>query len=217
MNIEQARFNMVEQQIRTWDVLDQNVLDLLFTMKREEFLPERARVMAFVDMAAPIGFGEFTLPPKLEARIIQELELNNTDRVLEIGSGCGYMTALLAKCTQHVSSVEIVPELSAFAEKNLRAHGIDNVALSIGDGARGLAASQGFDVIVLTGSTPALPQAFFQSLNPGGRLFAIVGEEPIMKATLIFRGAAGDMQQHELFETCVAPLKNVLQREQFVF
>ncbi len=217
MNLEQVRFNMVEQQIRTWDVLDQNVLDLLFQVKREEFLPERARAMAFVDMGAPIGFGEFTLPPKLEARIIQELELKKSDRVLEIGSGCGYMTALLAKCTQHVTSVEIVPELSAFAEKNLRAHGFDNVALSVGDGARGGTTGQGFDVVVLTGSTPMLPQTFLQSLNPGGRLFAIVGEEPIMKATLISRGASGEVKQRELFETCVAPLKNAVQREQFVF
>lgn len=217
MNIEQARFNMVEQQIRTWEVLDQDVLDLLFELKREEFLPERSRALAFVDMAAPIGFGEFTLPPKLEARIIQELTLKKSDRVLEIGSGCGYLTALLAKITQHVTSVEIVAELSAFAEKNLRKHDIENVALNIGDGARGWATEQTFDVIVLTGSTPVLAQTFLQSLNAGGRLFAIVGEAPIMKATLISRGTGGDLKQHELFETCVAPLKNAEQREQFVF
>lgn len=217
MNIEQARFNMVEQQIRTWEVLDQDVLDLLFELKREEFLPERSRALAFVDMAAPIGFGEFTLPPKLEARIIQELTLKSSDRVLEIGSGCGYLTALLAKITQHVTSVEIVAELSAFAEKNLRKHDIENVALNIGDGARGWATEQTFDVIVLTGSTPVLAQTFLQSLNAGGRLFAIVGEAPIMKATLISRGTGGDLKQHELFETCVAPLKNAEQREQFVF
>ena len=217
MNLEQARFNMVEQQIRTWEVLDQDVLDLLFELKREEFLPERSRALAFVDMPAPIGFGEFALPPKLEARIVQELSLKASDRVLEIGSGCGYMTALLAKTTEHVTSVEIVPELSAFAEKNLRAHGIENVSLAVGDAAQGWNAAQGFDVIVLTGSTPALPEAFLQMLNPGGRLFAVVGEEPIMKAILFSRGGQGGVERHELFETCIPALKHALQLEQFVF
>ncbi len=217
MNLEQARFNMVEQQIRTWEVLDQDVLDLLFEIKREEFLPERSRALAFVDMPAPVGFGEFALPPKLEARIVQELSLKASDRVLEIGSGCGYMTALLAKTTGHVTSVEIVPELSAFAEKNLRAHGIENVSLAVGDAAQGWSAAQGFDVIVLTGSTPALPEAFLQSLNPGGRLFAVVGEEPIMKALLLLRGGQGGVERHELFETCIPALKHALQLEQFVF
>ncbi len=217
MNLEQARFNMVEQQIRTWEVLDPDVLDLLFELKREEFLPERFRALAFVDMAAPIGFGEFALPPKLEARIVQEIGLKVTDRVLEIGTGCGYMTALLAKCTQHVTSVEIIPELSAFAEKNLRARGIENVNLAVGDGAQGWRSAQTFDVIVLTGSTPLLPEIFIQSLNPGGRLFAVVGEEPIMKARLIVRSAQGGIEHHELFETCVPALKHALQREQFVF
>lgn len=217
MNLEQARFNMVEQQIRTWEVLDQDVLDLLFEIKREEFLPERSRALAFVDMPAPIGFGEFALPPKLEARIVQELSLKASDRVLEIGSGCGYMTALLAKTTGHVTSVEIVPELSAFAEKNLRAHGIENVSLAVGDAAQGWSAAQGFDVIVLTGSTPALPEAFLQMLNPGGRLFAVVGEEPIMKAILFSRGGQDGVERRELFETCIPALKHALQLEQFVF
>lgn len=217
MNIEQARFNMVEQQIRTWDVLDQGVLDLLFAVKREEFLPERTRSLAFVDMGAPIGFGEFTWPPKLEARVIQALSLKKTDRVLEIGTGCGYLTALLAKTAQHVTSVEIVAELSALAEKNLLAHSIENVALAVGDGAQGWKSQQNFDAIVLTGSTPALPESFVKNLNPGGRLFAIVGEEPIMKACLISRSAQDRTARQDLFETCVPPLKHALQREQFVF
>ena len=217
MNIEQARFNMVEQQIRTWEVLDQDVLDLLFEIKREEFLPERSRALAFVDMQAPIGFDEFTLPPKLEARILQELSLKKSDRVLEIGTGCGYMTALLAKTTAHVTSVEIIPELSAFAEKNLRAHQIGNVSLAVGDGARGWATGTAFDVIVLTGSTQKLPDAFVQALKPGGRLFAVVGEEPIMKALLLSRSAQNGIERHELFETCIPALKNALQLEHFVF
>jgi protein-L-isoaspartate(D-aspartate) O-methyltransferase len=217
MNLEQARFNMVEQQIRTWEVLDQDVLDLLFEMKREEFLPDRSRALAFVDMQAPIGFGEFTLAPKLEARILQEVSLKKSDRVLEIGTGCGYMTALLAKTGQHVTSVEIVPELSAFAEKNLRVHGIDNVVLAVGDGARGWQAGSMYDVIVLTGSTPMLPDAFIHALQPGGRLFAVVGEDPLMKALLISKGAQDGTERHELFETCIPALKNALPREQFVF
>lgn len=217
MNLEQARFNMIEQQIRTWEVLDQDILDLLFEIKREEFLPEHSRALAFVDMQAPIGFGEVTLPPKLEARILQELSLKKSDRVLEIGTGCGYMTALLAKTTAQVTSVEIIPQLSAFAEKNLRAHGIGNVTLAVGDGARGWKTGAAFDVIVLTGSTPVLPDAFAQALNPGGRLFAVVGEEPVMKALLISRGAQGGIERHELFETCIPPLKNALPIEQFVF
>ncbi len=217
MNLEQVRFNMVEQQIRTWEVLDQRVLDLLVEVKREEFLPERSKSLAFVDMAVPIGYGELALPPKLEARIIQELSLTKTDRVLEIGSGCGYMTALLAKSAAHVTSIEIIPELSAFAEKNLNAHAVGNVSLNVGDGARGWANDKTFDVIVLTGSTPELPGGFAQQLSRGGRLFAIVGEEPIMKALHISRSVSGDLERRVLFETCVAPLKNAVQREQFVF
>ncbi len=217
MNLEHARFNMVEQQIRTWEVLDQDVLDLLFEIKREEFLPERSRALAFVDMQAPIGFGEFTLPPKLEARIVQEVSLKKSDRVLEIGTGCGYMTALLAKTTEHVTSVEIIPELSAFAEKNLRVHGIENVSLAVGDGARSWNSGALYDVIVLTGSTQVLPDALVRALNPGGRLFVVGGEEPIMKALLLSRSAQSGIERHELFETCTPPLRNAVQREQFVF
>ncbi len=217
MNIEQARFNMIEQQIRTWEVLDQDVLDLLSQIKREEFLPERSRALAFVDMQVPIGFGEFTLPPKLEARILQEISLKKTDRVLEIGTGCGYMTALLASCAQHVTSLEIVPELSAFAEKNLRQHSINNVTLAVGDGARGWNSDGSYDVIVLTGSTPVLPDWFAQHLNRGGRLFAVEGEEPIMKALLLQRASSGDIDRQTLLETCIPPLRNALQRNQFVF
>ena len=217
MNIEQARFNMIEQQIRTWEVLDQDVLDLLAHVKREEFLPERSRALAFVDTQVPIGFGEVTLPPKLEARIVQEISLNKTDRVLEIGTGCGYMTALLASCAQHVTSVEIVPDLSAFAERNLRQHSVNNVTLSVGDGARGLSANDQYDVIVLTGSTPMLPDWFAQHLKPGGRLFAVEGEEPIMKALLLQRAASGELERHTLLETCIPPLRNAMQRNQFTF
>jgi protein-L-isoaspartate(D-aspartate) O-methyltransferase len=217
MDIEQARFNMVEQQIRPWEVLDQRVLDLLWAIKREEYVPEKYRALAFVDMQIPLGFGEVMLAPKLEARIVQELGLTKQDRILEVGTGSGYMTALLATLGQHVVSVEIVAELAALGAANLKAYGVANVTLEVGDAARGWAKCEPYDVIVLTGSTPILPQAFIESLKPGGRLFAIVGEPPVMKAALYNRAAQGGYSSIELFETVVPPLRNALQRERFVF
>jgi protein-L-isoaspartate(D-aspartate) O-methyltransferase len=216
MNLEQARYNMVEQQIRTWEVLDQSVLDLLFELKREEFVPPSARALAFVDMEIPLGYGEVMLAPKVEARIVQELGLQLSDRVLEIGTGSGYMTALMAKRAAFVESVEIVPELAEFGARNLAAHGIDNVKLHVGDGARGWTGGP-FDVIVLTGSTPILAQEFFSLLNPGGRLFAILGDPPVMKATLFTAAGKGQLASLELFETCVPPLRNAPEPTRFVF
>ena len=215
MNLDQARFNMVEQQIRTWEVLDQEVLDLLFEIRREEFLPPASKSLAFVDMEIPLGHGEVMLQPKLEARMLQDLGVKSTDRVLEIGSGSGYMTALLAKRAAFVDSVEIVPELNAFAAKNLAAHGIDNVKLHVGDGARGWGTS--YDVIVLTGSTPVLAPALLSQLNAGGRLLAVIGDAPVMKATLFTAAGKGDVASIELFETCIPPLRNAPQPPRFVF
>ncbi|MES2353773.1 MAG: protein-L-isoaspartate O-methyltransferase [Pseudomonadota bacterium] len=216
MNLDQARFNMVEQQIRTWEVLDQEVLDLLFEVRREEFLPPSAKSLAFVDMEIPLGHGEVMLAPKLEARMLQELGVKSTDKVLEIGSGSGYMTALLAKRAHFVDSVEIVPELSAFAAKNLAAHGIENVKLHIGDGAQGWPGGP-YDVIVLTGSTPILAPDFLNKLNPGGRLLAVIGDVPVMKATLFNVAGPNEVARVELFETCISPLRNAPQPKRFVF
>ena len=216
MNLEQARYNMVEQQIRTWEVLDQSVLDLLFELKREEFVPPGAKALAFVDMEIPLGYGEVMLAPKVEARIVQELGLQQGDRVLEIGTGSGYMTALMAKRAAFVESVEIVPELAEFGARNLAAHGIGNVKPHVGDGARGWTGGP-FDVIVLTGSTPILAQEFFSLLNPGGRLFAILGDPPVMKATLFTAAGKGQLASLELFETCVPPLRNAPEPKRFVF
>ena len=221
MDLEQTRFNMVEQQIRPWDVLDQKVLNLLFELRREEFVPAVYRSLAFVDMEIPLGYGEVMLAPKMEARILQELQIKKTDRILEVGSGSGYLTALLAKQGEHVYSVEIVPELKAMAEKNLQAHGISNVTLEQGDAARGWPDHGPYDVIVLTGSTPVLPQAFQNSLKTGGRLFAVVGDAPVMEAVLIGcvtqEKEAGVYNTVSLFETCIPPLKNAPQPERFVF
>ncbi|MBX9893732.1 MAG: protein-L-isoaspartate O-methyltransferase [Nitrosomonas sp.] len=217
MDIEQTRFNMVVQQIRPWYVLDDNVLDLLYKLKREEFVPAESHVMAFVDMEIPLGHGQVMLTPKMEARIVQELHINPTDKILEVGSGSGYMTALLAQRGEHVYSVEIIPELKAMAEKNLQAHGITNVTLEQGDAARGWPQHAPYDAIVLTASTPALPEAFQNSLNPGGRLFAIVGEDPVMEALIITCTAPGEFTTTKLFETSTAPLINALQPARFTF
>ncbi|MGV8990365.1 MAG: protein-L-isoaspartate O-methyltransferase family protein [Thiobacillus sp.] len=217
MNIEQARYNMVEQQIRTWDVLNQDVLDLLFRLHREDFVPELRRAMAFVDMEIPLGHGQAMWTPKLEARIIQELVICPTDRVLEIGTGSGYLTALLAADSAEVVSVDIVPEFTASATQTLRAHGIHNVSLHTGDAARDWPDDAGFDVIVLTGSTPLLSDAFRRRLKVGGRMFAIVGEAPVMQAQLITCTAPGATRSVVLFETCVAPLLNAPHPVAFVF
>ena len=221
MDLEQTRYNMVEQQIRPWDVLDQKVLNLLFELRREEFVPAIYRSLAFVDMEIPLGHGEVMLAPKMEARILQELQIKKTDRILEVGSGSGYLTALLARQGEHVYSVEIVPELKAMAEKNLQAHGISNVTLEQGDAARGWPGHGPYDVIVLTGSTPVLPEAFQNSLKTGGRMFAVVGDAPVMEAVLVTCVAqekeAGVYNTISLFETCIPLLRNAQQPERFVF
>lgn len=214
-NMELTRFNMIEQQIRPWDVLDTRVLGLLKKVKREQFVPKERQAMAFMDLEIPLGHGACMWQPKLEARVVQELHVKSSDRVLEIGSGSGYLAALLSRLAAHVTSVEIVPELHAFAEKNLAEHNIDNVTLELGDAAQGWQGS--YDVIVLTGSVPVLPEAFQQSLKPGGRLFAIVGDAPAMQAKLVTRNQAGHFQNSNLFETCVAPLQHTLQPERFQF
>src|ERR1041385_5241049 len=185
MNLEQARTNMVEQQIRTWEVLDQDVLDLLYVVPREEFVAEEHRALAFSDLQIPLGEHERMWEPKLEARALQELAVRKTDRVREDGTGSGYFTALLAHRAARVHSVEIKPKLAEFGRRNLDRHGADNVALEEGDAARGWAQHAPYQVIVLTGSTPRLPRAFLEHLDVGGRLFAVVGEAPAMSARLV--------------------------------
>ena len=217
MDFEQARFNMVEQQIRTWEVLDPRVLDLLLHVRREDFVPSQHRALAFADMEIPLGHGERMLAPKMEARMLQELALRPGDRILEVGTGSGYMTALLAALGGHVYSVDIIPEFTRSASARLAAHGVANVTLETGDAARGWARHAPYDAIVLTGSVPMLPDAFPKSLQPGGRLIAVVGEPPVMEARLVTCAAAGAYGATTLFETCIAPLKNVVQPEKFVF
>ena len=220
MNLEQARANMVEQQIRPWEVLDQDVLDLLYTVPREEFVPASCRNLAFTDMEIPIGEGEKMWAPKIEARVLQELAPKRSDRVLEIGTGSGYLTALLAHRAAHVTSVEIKPALAAFGRANIARHGVDNVTLEIGDGARGYAKGGPYDIVVLTGSVPMLPRSLLESLAPGGRAFAVIGEAPLMAASIVSctaRGAPRSYRTTALFETMIAPLANCEQPSRFAF
>ena len=206
MNIEQARFNMVEQQIRTWEVLDQNVLDLLFAVRREEFVPPAHRLLAFADLELPLGGGAAMWSPKMEARVLQELQLTSGESVLEIGTGSGYFAGLLAAMGARVTSVEIDPLLASEAALKLQRTGFD-AELHVGDGSHGWGAAT-YDAIVLTGSTPVMPDGFIGQLNPGGRVFAVIGEAPVMEAKLIRWVAPGTLSERTLFETVIRPLTN---------
>jgi protein-L-isoaspartate(D-aspartate) O-methyltransferase len=217
LDMEQARFNMIEQQIRPCEVLEGRILDLLKHIRRENFVPSAMRELAFMDMEIPLGYGVAMWQPKLEARTLQELHLSRGDKVLEVGTGSGYLTALLSMLAGHVTSVEIVPELSAMAKQHLQAYHRDNITLEIGDAALGWGDGASYDVIVLTGSTPVLPATFQNSLNVGGRLFAIVGDAPVMEARLITRVAQDTYETVNIMEACVKPLQNALQPERFVF
>ncbi len=221
MDFEQARFNMVEQQIRPWEVLDPTVLDLLFKLKREDFVPVAYRAIAFTDMEIPLGFDQSMLSPKLEARILQELGIKPTDRVLEIGTGSGYLTALLAKSSAHVTSIEYFQDLSDDAAEKLAFAGIHNVRLQVGDAAASprpfIAGGDLFDVIVLTGSTPILPPAFLETLAAHGRLFAVTGDAPVMKATLFTHTGDAQFTSVELFETVIPPLIHAANPSRFAF
>jgi protein-L-isoaspartate(D-aspartate) O-methyltransferase len=216
-DVERARFNMVEQQIRPWDVLDPAVLDLLMRVHREDFVPPQHRSLAFADLEIPLGHGETMLAPKLEARMLQELDLRAEDAVLEVGTGSGYMTALLAGLARHVYSVDLVPEFTREAAPRLAAAGIRNVTLETGDAARGWDKHGPYDAIVLTGSVPVLAESFQQSLKPGGRLLAVVGVAPVMQARLVTCAGNNAFRSVVLFETCIAPLKNAPQLQRFVF
>ena len=217
MNIEQARFNMIEQQIRPWEVLDPAVLDLLFVVKREDFVPAAYRNLAFADMEIPIGSGQVMLAPRVEARLLQELGIKKTDKVLEIGTGSGYMAALLAARSEHVVSVEARPEIAEFARQNLERAGVANVSVEVGNGANGWPARGPYDVIVVSGSLPALPDALLKQLRLGGRLAAIVGTAPVMEAQLVTCSAEGVYNTVNLFETVVPALDGAEAKPGFSF
>jgi protein-L-isoaspartate(D-aspartate) O-methyltransferase len=213
---EKARYFMVEQQIRPWDVLDQRILELLSRMRREDFVPAAHQSLAFVDMEIPLNDTVSMWPPRLEARAVQSLDLLHTDRVLEVGTGSGFVTTLLANLVAEVVSVEIDPDLAAAAAAKLAAHGLSNVTLRSGDAARDWTHDGTFDAILLTGSVPVLPQSLLARLQPGGRLFAIVGSAPVMQAMRV-TAMEGGYRSEVLFDTCVAELTNAEQAPQFVF
>ncbi|CAG0979824.1 Protein-L-isoaspartate O-methyltransferase [Methylophilaceae bacterium] len=214
---EQARFNMIEQQIRTWEVLDGAVLDLLKHVPREAFVPAQYAGLAFADIEIPIGEGQTMLSPKLEGRILQALEVRKTDKVLEIGTGSGYLTALLAKSAGEVISVELHASLSAAAKERLDRQNIGNVTLEVGNAADGWPAQAPYDVIVFTGSLPVSPEKVKQSLAIGGRMFVVIGDAPVMEATMIRRISADSFKHDVLFETCLPPLSNAPQPDRFQF
>jgi protein-L-isoaspartate(D-aspartate) O-methyltransferase len=216
MNIEQARFYMIEQQIRPWDVLDQGVLDLLSIVKREEFVPAAYKTLAFSDTEIPLPCGQNMFAPKLEARILQQAAVKKHENVLEIGTGSGYMAALLGYKARHVTTVEIEPELKAFAEKNLSKTLVSNVTVALGDGAKGWGNDQ-YDVIIVSGSLPVVPASMLQQIKVGGRLIAIVGEAPIMSAEIMTRISDISYNTLKLFETSVKPLRNAVTPSHFKF
>lgn len=188
--VERARANMIEQQIRTWEVLDDSVLSLLSVVKREDFLPAAYRSMAFVDTEVPLPNGQSMLAPKVEARLLQELAVQRHERVLEVGAGSGYMAALLAHKAQHVTTLEIDPELARFATENLHRAWVGNVSVLQADASQAPPVDGPFDVIVLSGSVAELPRALLSQLKPAGRLTAIVGQLPVMRAVLVTRGGS---------------------------
>ncbi|RZI41403.1 protein-L-isoaspartate O-methyltransferase [Herbaspirillum sp. HC18] len=220
MNIEKARFNMIEQQIRPWNVLDADVLDLLTVVKREGFVPPAYRNLAFMDTQIPLPGGENMFMPKLEARILQEVAPKKHESVLEIGAGSGYMAALLAYKARHVTTVEIDPTLKALAQKNLADNGVGNVEVVLGNGAQGWT-NQGtetpYDVIVISGSLQVLPDAFLKQIKVGGRIFAIVGESPVMSAQIITRVSDTAYDTVKVFETDVKALRDAPVPSQFTF
>jgi len=217
MNIEQARFNMIEQQIRPWEVLDPQVLDLLFVVKREDFTPPAYRNLAFADMEIPLGSGQVMLAPKIEAKMLQELVLKKTDKVLEIGTGSGYMAALLAARAEHVVTVESRPELAATAKENLERAGVANVTVEIGNGAEGWSQRGPYDAIVVSGSLPVVPASLLKQLRVGGRLAVVVGEAPVMEAQLITCTGEGIYNTVNLFETVIPALDGIETKASFTF
>ena len=216
MNLEQARNQMLSQQIRAWDVLDDQVLETLGRVPRERFVPEQYLDLAFADTAIPLGHDQEMMAPKLEGRLLQSLMLSKADQVLEIGTGSGYLTACLARLGGEVTSVDIYQDFITAAQAQLDALGITNAKLECRDGLSMQAPAQ-FNAIAVTGSVPELDGHFVRMLKPGGRLFVIVGQPPIMEARLITAHASGQSTSESLFETAIPPLVGVQVPEAFVF
>jgi protein-L-isoaspartate(D-aspartate) O-methyltransferase len=217
MNIEKARFNMIEQQIRPWDVLDANVLHLLSVMRREDFVPPAHKALAFADLEIPLPCGQSMLAPRVEARMLQDLAVQKHEKVLEVGAGSGFMAALLANSAQRVISLEIHEELAQFARANLQKAGVHNADVRHADGAKGVPVEGPFDVIVLSGSVAEIPAALLSHLKVGGRLGAIVGEEPTMRATVVTRVDETTYRTVQPWDTVAPRLLNFPELSRFHF
>jgi protein-L-isoaspartate(D-aspartate) O-methyltransferase len=217
MNTEQARFNMIEQQIRPWDVLDPGVLSLLAVVKREDFVPPAHRSMAFFDTEVPLIHGQYMLAPKLEARMLQELGVRRHERVLEIGAGSGYMAALLSHKARQVITLEIDPEIAKMAVDNLKNAAVSNVSVVEADGSKPLPMAGPFDAILLSGSVATVPQSLLAELKVGGRLVAIVGQEPVMCAVLVTRLGEKEFRSVNLFDTVAPRLLGFEEPSRFYF
>ena len=217
MNLEQARFNMIEQQIRPWDVADADVLHLLSVIKREDFVPLAHKALAFVDMEIPLGHGQCMLAPRVEARLLQDAAVQKHEKVLEVGAGSGFMAALLAHRAQRVLTLELIPELAQMARSNLQKAGIHNAEVRVADGAQGAADDGPFDVILLSGSVAEVPALLLNQLKVGGRLVAIVGEEPVMRATLITRTGEANYLTRQPWDTVAPRLRNCPEPSHFQF
>ncbi|MEJ2382814.1 MAG: protein-L-isoaspartate O-methyltransferase [Xanthomonadales bacterium] len=217
MNFEQARFNMVEQQIRPWEVLDGRVLELLETIQREDFVPVRYRKLAFADIDIPLDCGQVMMRPKIEARLLQALDIQPDETVLEIGTGSGFVTACLAAMAKHVVSVEIHEELHREAATKLSDQGVSNVELFTGDVMSGWQPEQAHDVVVVTGSVFEVPEAFLGWVNPGGRMFVVRGRSPAMEALLMTRLSVSEWTVESLFETDLPALEGAAPAQKFTF
>jgi protein-L-isoaspartate(D-aspartate) O-methyltransferase len=216
-NIEQARSNMIEQQIRPWEVLNQAVLDVMAAVPREQFVPQRYRKLAFADLEIPLGHDQVMMSPKVEGRMLQALDIQPSDRILEIGTGSGYTAACMARLGGQVESVDIFKDFTQTAKENLIHIGLNGVNLQTGDAAKGWLNEKRFDVVALTASLPVYDRCFEHSLEIGGRLFMIVGERPVMEAMLILRVGEQDFFRDKLFETAIPALVHATPAPEFVF
>lgn len=217
MNFDRARFNMVEQQVRPWEVLDSRVLEVMETVHREDFVPVKYRKLAFADMAIPLADGQVMMKPTVEGRMLQAVNLGDDDTVLEIGTGSGFITACLAALARHVVSVDISAELHQAAKQRLAEKKIGNVELFQGDVMSGWQPEQAHDVVVVTGSVPSVPEQFKGWVNPGGRMFVVCGDSPAMEARLLTRLDVTEWREESLFETDLPRLVNAEEPPQFVF
>ena len=217
MNVEQARFNMIEQQIRPWDVLESSVLELLAVIRREDFVPADHRNLAFMDTEVPLSGGQSMLAPRVEARLLQELKIARHEKVLEVGTGSGFMAAMLGHKAQRVETMEIDPQLAEQAAAKLKRAGLANVRVHQADGSQGLASEAPFDAILLSGSVAEVPQALLAQLKIGGRLVAIVGAEPMMVAQIVTRKGESEYEAQSLFDVVVPRLVGFAEKSAFAF